>query len=56
MVAETTPLGSERDEKLLNDTSDEGCQTTGTLGSALPEASSIRALSGAGKVVPGAPV
>src|SRR3989442_1683136 len=54
-VAETTPLASENDEESLNETMVDGCQTTATLASGLPDASSTRAVSATGRIAPGAP-
>jgi hypothetical protein len=54
-VAETSPLASEADEELLNDTNGEGCQTT-VLGSGRPTASSTRAVSAVGNKLPACPV
>ena len=54
-VAETMPLAPEADEALLSEMDGEGCQTTGTLGSGNPEASSTRAVSGTGNRAPGGP-
>src|SRR5262245_41732868 len=55
-VADTSPFASEADEELLNEMVDEGCQTTGTLGSGRPAASSTRAVNAMGNVARGGPV